>query len=236
MSVLSGLSQKTGALVIGVDHFGKSIETGTRGSSAKEGHADVVLALLADRELNGTVLNTRLALRKDREGKPGLEIPFTAKTVEVGADPDGDPITRVVIDWNPPLQPNIDKDWSKSLRLLRRILMAVLAESGTEVQPFLDGPVVRAVDIKIVRAEFDKQYLADGDERQKKAARRMAFARAIKAAQAASLIAMRELDGVQMVWLAKITSPFGENVGSWHFLPCRPRRWGRNRSCKFHLA
>ena len=50
MSVLSGLSQQTGALVVGIDHFGKVTETGTRGSSAKEGHADAVLALLADRE------------------------------------------------------------------------------------------------------------------------------------------------------------------------------------------
>ena len=104
MSVLSGLSQRTGALAVGIDHFGKVTETGTRGSSAKEGHADAVLALLADRELNGTVTNTRLAVRKQRDGASGLEIPFTPKTVEVGTDADGDPITRVVIDWAAPPQ------------------------------------------------------------------------------------------------------------------------------------
>ena len=48
MSVLSQLSQQTGMLVVGIDHFGKVTETGTRGSSAKEGHADAVLALMAD--------------------------------------------------------------------------------------------------------------------------------------------------------------------------------------------
>src|SRR5262249_2103144 len=77
MGALAGLSRKTGALVIGVDHFGKDKETGTRGSSAKEGHSDVVIAVLADRELSGTVTNTRLALRKLREGVSGLELPFT---------------------------------------------------------------------------------------------------------------------------------------------------------------
>src|SRR5262249_43395764 len=88
MSVLSGLSQPPGARVVGIDHFGKIMDTGTRGSSAKEGHADAVLALLADRELNGTVSNTRLALRKQREGVSGLELPFTPKTVEIGTDAD----------------------------------------------------------------------------------------------------------------------------------------------------
>lgn len=47
MSTLAKLSHKISALVIGIDHFGKAIETGTRGSSAKEGHADVVLPLRA---------------------------------------------------------------------------------------------------------------------------------------------------------------------------------------------
>jgi hypothetical protein len=58
-----------------------------------------VLALLAERELNGTVGNTRLAIRKMREGSSGIELPFTPKIVQTGTDEDGDPMTRVVIDW-----------------------------------------------------------------------------------------------------------------------------------------
>src|SRR5215470_1463529 len=46
---LAELTKATGAFVLGVDHFGKAVETGTRGSSAKEDAADVVLALLGDR-------------------------------------------------------------------------------------------------------------------------------------------------------------------------------------------
>ena len=76
-------SQRTGALG-GIDHFGKVVETGTRGSSAKEGAADTVIAMLADRELGGGVRNTRLAVRKQRDGVCGFEIPFTARMVETG--------------------------------------------------------------------------------------------------------------------------------------------------------
>jgi hypothetical protein len=203
MSVLSGLSQRTGVLAVGIDHFGKVTETGTRGSSAKEGHADAVLALLADRELNGTVTNTRLAMRKLRDGASGLEIPFTPKTVEVGTDADGDPITRVVIDWAAaPGQP-APKGWPKSLQLLRRILMTLLADAGQDMQPFLDGPVVRACDVELVRAEFHRQYAAEGGPREKAETRRKAFQRALKSAQDNAVVMLREVDGTQLVWLAK---------------------------------
>ena len=97
MTALRILSQRTGALVIGIDHFGKVVETGTRGSSAKEGAADAVIVLLADRELSGGVKNTRLAVRKQRDGVSGFEIPFTARTVETGIDDDGDPITAQLL-------------------------------------------------------------------------------------------------------------------------------------------
>ena len=67
MSALRILGQATAAvLAAGIDHFGKAVETGTRGSSAKEGAADTVIAVLADRELGGGVMNTRLAVRKQR--------------------------------------------------------------------------------------------------------------------------------------------------------------------------
>jgi CubicO group peptidase (beta-lactamase class C family) len=130
MSVLNGLSQRTEALVVGIDHFGKVVDTGTRGSSSKEGHAGTVLALLADRDISGSLTNTRLAVRKQRDGACGLEIPFTPRTVQVGTDPDGDPITRVIIDWQKdPIKP-ADAEWSKSLRLLRQVLMVALSRSA----------------------------------------------------------------------------------------------------------
>jgi hypothetical protein len=211
MTTLSDLSKKTGALVLGVDHFGKAIETGTRGTSAKESHADVVLALLAERELSGAISNTRLAVRKQREGEAGLVLPFTPKTIKVGTDEDGDPITRVIIEWPQAAAafageaPKKDKTWAKSLQLLRRILMTILAEHGEDISPFDDDLVVRAVELKRVRGEFYRQYIVEdeGTEEQKAAARRQAWSRAIKAAQRDDLIACREIGGRELIWLVK---------------------------------
>ena len=94
------LAQLTGALVLGVDHFGKAIETGTRGSSAKESRADVVLALLGDKAISGEVTNTRLAVRKSRGGPGGRELPFGVRSVDLGTDENGEPITSLVIEWS----------------------------------------------------------------------------------------------------------------------------------------
>jgi hypothetical protein len=210
MSVLSGLSRQTGALVLGVDHFGKDVNVGTRGNSVKEGHADVVLALLGDRQPNGTITNMRLAVRKQRDGISGLEIPFTPRDVVIGIDEDKDPVTRKVLDWDKHAATGTadNPGWSKSLQLLRRILMKMLAEAGTDVSdvmPFAGSPVVRAVDLKLIRTEFYKQYPADGDDKQKAEARRKTFGRVIRDAQARSLIMVREIGDAQLVWLVAKT-------------------------------
>ena len=203
MSALRILSKHTGALVAGIDHFGKVVETGTRGSSAKEGAADTVIALLADRELSGGVKNTRLAVRKQRDGVSGFEIPFTARMVETGTDDDGDPVTAPVIDWQATQQTaQADARWTPSMQLLRRVLMTILADCGQKVRPFLDGPEVRACDIELVRTEFYRQYPADGTEKQKADARRKAFSRSVKEATARGFVASRDVDGVQLIWLA----------------------------------
>ena len=203
MSALRILSKHTGALVTGIDHFGKVVETGTRGSSAKEGAADTVIALLADRELSGGVKNTRLAVRKQRDGVSGFEIPFTARLVETGTDDDGDPVTAPIIDWQATQQTaQADARWTPSMQVLRRVLMTTLVDCGQNVRPFLDGPEVRACDIELVRREFYRQYPADGTEKQRADARRQAFNRSIRESQARGLVASREVGGVQLIWLA----------------------------------
>jgi AAA domain len=206
MSRLAALSQTTGALVLGIDHFGKAIETGTRGSSAKEAAADVVLALLGDRNVGGVVSNTHLALRKSRAGPSGAEYPFTVRQVEAAPGRDGEAVTSLVIDWSEVRHPAPgagDTRWSKSLRLLRAVLMDILAsDAASEQRPFADGPIVRAVDLELVRGEFYRRYPADGDSRSKKAARRTAFNRAITRAQDQGLVGIREIGATTFVWLA----------------------------------
>ena len=183
VAAMAEASRATGALFLGVDHFGKSAETGTRGSSAKEADCDAVLALLGDKNMAGEVANPRLAIRKRRSGANGIQIPFQPKVVT--ADKSGDE-TTLVVDWLHPNEvapaPKADT-WPKSLRLLRQVLMNVLADHGTDQRPFLDGPAVRAVDIENMRKEFYASYPAEGTDKQKAAACRQAFNRSVRAAQ-----------------------------------------------------
>ena len=161
--------------------------------------------------MSGAVTNTRFAIRKQRDGISGLEISFTPRDVKIGTDPDGDDITRKVLDWNKQTTSSPDGDddkWTASLQLLRRILMTILADAGRNVTPFAGGKPVRAVDRELVRNEFYKQYPADGDDKQKTEVRRKAFSRAIKGAQNKKLIMVREVSGIQLVWLvAKTEEP-----------------------------
>lgn len=207
MKVMAALSADSGAFVLGVDHFGKAPETGTRGTSSKEGDADVVLALVGDKTITGTVTNTRLCARKRRSGANGEEFPFRTRTVNMGVDEDGEAITTLTIDWSasePGKIASKNDGWTKSLRLLRRTLMNVLVDHGSEQRPFPDGPTVRAVDLEIVRAEFYRSYPAEGDDKTKRAARQKAFRRAIDSAHADNLISVREIGATTLVWLARV--------------------------------
>jgi hypothetical protein len=102
MNLLKVVAQELNCFVLGVDHFGKSLEAGTRGASSKEASADLVLACLGDKELSGNVVDTRLAVRKNRGGRQGQEYPFALRLVEAPEpDEDGEPVTTMVVDWQP---------------------------------------------------------------------------------------------------------------------------------------
>jgi hypothetical protein len=207
MSTLKQVARKAGCFVFGVDHFGKDASTGTRGTSAKETAADVLLALIGDRSISGEITNTRLALRKRRGGENGQEFPFKPRRVDMGVDAYGAPMTTLIIDWGAADQTPkaaADSGWSKSLRLLRQTLMNMIADCGSEQRPYADGPIVRAVDIETIRAEFYKAYPADGDAKAKQEVRRKAFGRTVKDAQARGLIGVREIGGTTFVWLATL--------------------------------
>jgi AAA domain len=207
MNTLRQVARQAGCFVVGVDHFGKAVETGTRGSSAKEGAADVVLALLGDKSTSGEVKNTRLALRKSRGGANGQEFPFRPRNVKMGVDKFGKPVSTLVIDWDATVQApaaaKADPRWSKSLRLLRQVLMNLLVDHGTDQRIHADGPVARTVNVETVRAEFYRSYLADGDSEAKKAAaRRQAFNRAVNSARDEGVIGLRDFGTETVIWLA----------------------------------
>jgi AAA domain len=207
MKALATVAKEAGCFVLAVDHFGKNLETGTRGSSSKEDDADIVLALLGDKNLAGAVTNTRLAIRKRRNGSNGEEFRFRPRPMDMGTDAWGSPVATLVIEWQS--EPETaqqakpkEEAWTRSLRLLRQVLMNIVAQCGSQQRPYPDGPVVRAVDLEIVRAEFYKSYPADGDERAKQETRKKAFQRAIKTAQEKGLTGIRDIGAVTYVWLA----------------------------------
>jgi hypothetical protein len=207
MNTLAGLSRATGALVVAVDHFGKQAETGVRGSSAKEGAADAVLACIGEKDLAGNVSNLRLAVRKLRGGSTGAETAYSLRVVELGRDRDGEPITSCVVDWTDrseaqPMPAGQPSRWPTSLKVFKRTLETALTDSGREAQPFGDGPKVRAVDQEAVRREFYAVYPAHADTQTKRTeAKGKAFRRALKDAADRSLIGTRDVGGTALVWL-----------------------------------
>jgi hypothetical protein len=214
MNVLKEAAQRLSCFVLGVDHYGKDITAGTRGTSAKEASADVVLACLGAREQSGRVTNTRLAVRKCRGGPQGEEFFFTARKVEEPApDEEGDPITTLVVDWTngpgptgtqgppDPWETCRRSDQQTAVTRLKRVLMAILADRGVSLPAAPDGPVVRMVDRELVREEFYTQTAADGTPEQKWNFRRMQFSRAVDWAERQGLISAREIGDVTYLWL-----------------------------------
>jgi hypothetical protein len=123
MNVLKTVAQTLNCFVLAVDHFGKNLEAGTRGAYSKESAGDLVLACLGEKELSGSVTNTRLAVRKHRGGRQGQEYPFTLRIVEAPEpDEDGEPITTMVVDWQPGGHAQSEPDpWQQCRRQDRRL-------------------------------------------------------------------------------------------------------------------
>lgn len=208
MNAMEALSHQTGAFVLGVDHFGKAVETGTRGSSAKEAAADVVLAMLASRDEAGTISNTRMAIRKVRGGRCGYEIPYALEVITVGETYEREPITTCIVNWqtdriSAAATAVVKERWPTSLKVFRQALSAGLDEHGIRAWPFgSTGTEHRAVAVDRVRDAFYATYPADGDDGAKRAdAKRQAFGRALKMALGRSLVASVELQGVDHLWL-----------------------------------
>jgi hypothetical protein len=216
MNVLRALAEEMNCFVLGIDHFGKNLEAGTRGASSKEAAGDVVLACLGDKQVSGSVTNTRLAVRKHRGGKQGQEYPFMLRIVESPeGDEDGDPITTMVVDWLPAgsvdAAPAADDPWAKPKRQdqrtaalrLKKVLMTILAEQGVDLPIPPDGPLVRMVDQKLVRKAFYACTPADGTPEQMGRFRRQKFLAALDWAEQQQLIGAGEVNDVSYLWLAR---------------------------------
>jgi hypothetical protein len=210
MNVLKLAAQRLDCFVLGVDHFGKDVNLGTRGGSSKESSGDLVLACLGERELSGRVVNTRLVIRKCRGGRTGQEYYFGVREVQLPElDEDGEPISTLVIQWgaqqqqstkptHDPWEESRQTETRQAMLLLKRVMMAKLAAEGFELP--LEPPV-RGIDREIVRTEFYATTPVDGTEHQKQEQRRKRFSRALERACEKQLIGVREIGAVTYLWL-----------------------------------
>ncbi len=142
----------------------------------------------ATKQLSGSVTDMRLAVRKNKSGLQGEEFPFTMRVVTAPEpDEDGDPITSLVVDWQPAGAPGSPKpgpdpwvdgsrqDQRTALLRLKRVLMEILADRGVDLPISPDGPTVRMVDQEIVREQFYRHTPAEGTAKQKRQLRNTAI-------------------------------------------------------------
>jgi len=202
MNLLKALAEHAKCCVLVVDHFGKSAETGTRGGSAKEASADAVLAILADRDLSGKVSNPRMAIRKVRGAPGGTEIPFATRVVDLGLDKNGQSQSTLVIQWK--VEGSVLKaadPWPLNFRVFKDALSCALTDHGQDQRPWIEGPMVRAVDAEHVRTEFYRLYPVEGDTKDKRqAAQRKAFGLKMEGARERRLIGTVVAGGLTLVW------------------------------------
>jgi hypothetical protein len=195
MGVLGNLSDATGAVVMGVDHLGKNVDAGARGGSAKEANSDFVLALLGNKDLAGNVSDTRMSLRKVREGLTGKEFPFAPKVVDMGTDRHGYPLTSVVIDWSvtraaPPERRPV------SSQIFDGALDSAISLHGKMVTPAGEARQVKAVARMHVMEAFKAAYKPGRNISEH--ARRGAFRAAITNAE--GRIREETINGIDYLW------------------------------------
>jgi hypothetical protein len=190
-SIFREISDELNALVMPVDHFGKSLDSGTRGSSAKEANSDAVIALLGERKQSGQIKNQRCALRKLRDGPQGEEFPFALNQVVVGTDDHGHPVTQMVMNWNvkPPARKHAEP---KGIRALSAAIDAAMRVHGFEHTP-PDGVTIRVVPVNDVRDEFYARYS------KKPGTRRQAWNRVI--GDLGTEVKRGTVEGTDVVWV-----------------------------------
>jgi AAA domain len=178
------LGNKTGSLIVPVHHYGKTATTGLRGGSAWRAGADVVLSVTADRrEITGQIDGRELAVAKARDGFEGPIAPFTLAFSELGHDQNGDTFGTCVVHprlGEPPLSGAKKQQEPVAVRKFRCAFTEAVNSAGRIIRVRGDGPIVRAVDLREVRTQFESVYATGESDAGKRAdAQRKAFKRAM---------------------------------------------------------
>lgn len=149
VSVGDRLRDTLGAATLLVHHAGKDIAKGSRGSSALLGAADVFIRIEADDQ--GSHLAT---IEWSRDGEAGQCYGFRLPVVELGTDPDGDPVRTCVLEpCNAPAAPSKSKATRRDVAL--DALREIIGDLGERVpETSTIPPGVRAVTLDQWRARW----------------------------------------------------------------------------------
>jgi KaiC/GvpD/RAD55 family RecA-like ATPase len=193
------------AVTLAVHHYGKSTESGLRGSSSIRASADGVVAVLADRnELTGFCSNRRLVLVKSRTGVEGVAHAFDLESMEVATSGFDSVVAAKVVargTAEADLKTGNNRPYSMGLKRFISALEQALIAYGQEIMVWTDAPIVRAVDREKVREIFYANTPADGDPTMISNRRRKAFERGYEDAEKRGLAKCYEHNGVQLMWL-----------------------------------
>ena len=208
-NMLHALAIKHDCAIVVADHLGKDAARGTRGSSAKEASADVVLTVTGVVNDEGIVSNTALTIKKLRGGMANKKVTFSLAEVKMPLDPSGRRQDGVVVKWDVassllrggkgPARQN------KRNAFLMRAIDAALAEAKPSEMMWIHiarDMNFRAVDERTIRGQYKLSAPATGEDGTKhEEAVRKAYKRAMTDSSLCGAIGQKRLeDGRLMVW------------------------------------
>lgn len=212
--ILRHTAKTCDCFMLAVDHFGKTIEAGTKGSIGKEGAADLILVTLGERNVSGNVVNTRLGFRKVRGGPQGQEFPFQRRFVPVpNPQEDGNDMT-CVIQWEGSAPVEVSDPWDSdrqsqtklAMQALRRAMVKVLNTQGAQQAPEAGAAPVLMAKEDAVRDVFFDLTVADGTPEQKRKSKTKRWQRTLDRAETKGLIRRREIQDTAYMWFAETAS------------------------------
>jgi hypothetical protein len=189
-----------GCAVIIVHHCGVD-GSRPRGHTSLTGAADAQIAVS---RLEGTD-DVVATVEWMKDGAEGEVITCRLEPVELGLDADGEKITSCVItpgEIEPQAAAKPKKREPKSVKAFRAAFTEALDNSGQTIRARGEGPVVRAVDLKHVRKQFEQHWATGESAPDKQAdARRKTFKR-LTQTMPVDFATWIEGD-VEWIWIAK---------------------------------
>jgi hypothetical protein len=206
--------------VIVIHHCGHNAER-PRGHSALLGAEDaeiMVKRLADDKTIAAEVIRVK-------DGPEGERVTFQLRTVEVGKDDRGNPLTSCVVepcesDLPTPSKGNKGKNgkpeatWTKPMRTVQTSIAEAIVAANLTHRIMGDGPLAPACLLQDARNIHKQKFVGDGDyddydspedaEKARKAAERQSWGRHLKTAREGDLVGVENVDGVgEMIWFAK---------------------------------